>query len=279
MIGMHPELRGFPELSLFRAERVGELLENPSGFRGLKADLRTAGLARTLAQLHEGVQTEEAVARARVWLSERGAWRTANLFDYLLDCIAPAVGVEKSPENSSREDFLQRVTDSYPRARFVHLTRHPVPTVESMAQAWRGLNFWDLPEDLFYVHLLGIWLFTNARIKRLTDSLPPSRWLRIRSEDVLTRPREILPEVCRWLGIDDGVDSVDAMLHPEKSPFARFGPPNGPGGNDPGFLASPVPRPAKVPKTIAIPSDWVVDPWLLVAVVEMAAALGYGRRH
>jgi hypothetical protein len=278
MIGMHHQLFGFPELSLFRAEKIGDVLENPPGFRGFPAIARTAGLARALAQLHEGSQSDEAVTRAREWLRARSGWPTVDVFDHLFDCVSPAIAVEKSPENSSREDFLSRMVDSYPRARFVHLTRHPVTTVKSMARAWGGLGFWDVPDELFHLHLLGIWLFSHARIIRLTDSLPPDRWLRIRSEDVLGRPVEVLPELCRWLGVDDGPDAVDMMLHPERSPFARLGPPSGSGGNDPGFLESPHPRAVAAPESVEFPKEWTADPWFLLAVIQMAAALGYGRR-
>jgi hypothetical protein len=276
MIGMHPELFGFPELSIFRSEQVRGLLENPPGFRGLPSSSRTAGLARALAYFHEGDQSEGAVGRARRWLEERVDWASVAVFDHLLDLAAPAVGVEKSPEDSSREDFLGRLAAAYPRARYVHLTRHPVTTVQSMERAWSGLGFWDIPGELFNFHLLGIWLFTHLRIKRFTDALPPERWLRVRAEDLLATPRALLPEICRWLGVDDGEESVDAMVHPERSPFAHLGPAGAAGGNDPGFLFSPVMRPAQVPDSLQLPAEWTVDPWTYLAVVQLGHELGYG---
>lgn len=275
MIGMHPELYGFPELSLFRDVTVAQLLASPPGWRGLPARTRTAGLARALAELHEGKQDEASVWRARHWLECRPEWEAAAVFDHLLALVAPRVGLEKSPENSNREDYLERLETAYPRCRFLHVTRHPVTTVQSMYAAWSPLGLWMIPDELFHLHLLGTWLFHHARVKRFTESLPPDRWIRVRSEDVLNAPREELPRICRWLGIDHGDDAIEAMLHPEKSPYARLGPRNAMGGNDPGFLEAPVPRQAVLPTTLDIPKEWVVDPWLYVSVVEFAATLGY----
>jgi hypothetical protein len=144
-----------------------------------------------------------------------------------------------------------------------------------MYNAWKDANLWDVPPELFYQHLLGTWLFHHGRIKRFTDSLPPDRWIRVRSEDVLNSPRDFLPGICRWMGLDAGEDAVEAMLHPEKSPFARLGPKNALGGNDPGFLNEPAPHEAVNPDSLDIPADWTVDPWLHVAVVEFAGSIGY----
>jgi hypothetical protein len=52
--------------------------------------------------------------------------------------------------------------------------------------------------------------------------------------------------VCRWLGIRDDAEAIDAMMHPERSPFACFGPITALFGNDPNFLRGPEFRPHKV---------------------------------
>ena len=275
IIGMHPELYGFPELSLFRTPTVAGLIEDRQGQRGLPARARTAGLARAIAQVHDGRQDEESVASARQWLADRGDWDVALVFDHLLESVAPKIGFEKSPENSNREDYLQRLAASYPRARFLHVTRHPVTTARSMHRVWSKADMWDLPDELFHLHVLGTWLFNHARVKRFTASLPPDRWMRVRSEDVLNKPAETLPAICHWLGVDSGPEAMEAMAHPERSPFARLGPSNAMGGNDPGFLERPALREAEMPTTLDVPAEWIVDPWLHVAVVEFAASIGY----
>ncbi len=275
MVGTHPELYGFPELSLFRAASVGDLISPAS--QGRVAHSRTAGLERAIAELHQASQEEASVARARRWLADRVSWPVESVFDHLQSKILPRIAVEKSPENANREDYLERLARSYPRARFLHVTRHPVPTVRSMHEAWNAARLWEVPDQLFHLHLLGTWLFNHARIKQFTEALPPDRWMRVRSEDVLNAPRETLREICRWLGVDDGPSAIDSMLHPERSPYARIGPTSALGGNDPKFLRDPVPRETELPVSMDVPEDWTVDPWLHVAVVEFAASIGY--RH
>ncbi|MBV9661230.1 MAG: sulfotransferase [Acidimicrobiales bacterium] len=277
MIGMHPQLYGFPELSLWRGEKVRDLITDRPGSRGLRAQARTAGLARAIAEVFTGRQDLESVTWARQWLAERHDWDVACVFDQLQGRVAPLVALEKSPENSNREDYLSRLDHAYPHARYLHVTRHPVSTVRSMHQARKAMNLWDLPDELYHLHLLGTWLFHHGRIKTFTESLPPSRWMRVRSEDVLNAPEETLPRICRWLGLDCREGAIEAMRHPEKSPYSRLGPPNALGGNDPGFLESPSPRRVSAPASLELPPDWMVDPWTHVSVVEMASSLGY--RH
>jgi hypothetical protein len=275
MIGMHPDLYGFPELSLFRGSVVRDLITDRAGARGLPQRARTAGLARTIAELHEGRQDEDTVTRARRWLAEREDWEVPEVLDHLLGRVAPRVGIEKSPEDSNRQDYLERLDAAYPRARYLHVTRHPVPTVHSMYKAWFDQHLWDIPDDRFHLHLLGTWMFHHGRVKRFTAALPPDRWMRVRSEDVLNDPETTLPAICRWLGIDPGPEAVEAMMHPERSPFAKLGPSNALGGNDPKFLGAPVPKRAELPATLDLPEEWVVDPWLHVGLVEFAAGIGY----
>jgi hypothetical protein len=278
MVGMHPELYGFPELSLWRGEKVRDLIVDQPNSRGLSSQARTAGLARAVAEVLTDSQDVGAVEWARRWLEVRGEWDVACVFDELQARVSPLIALEKSPENSNRQDYLDRLSAAYPGARFLHVTRHPVPTVRSMYRAWKPMNLWDLPDELYHLHLLGTWLFQHGRIRSFTGSLPPERWMLVRSEDVLNAPEETLTRICRWLGIDSGAEAVEAMRHPEKSPFARVGPETALGGNDPGFLASPVPRATEVPASLDLPAEWKVDPWTHVAMVEMAGALGYHHR-
>ncbi|HTW98852.1 MAG TPA: sulfotransferase [Acidimicrobiales bacterium] len=276
MIGMHPQVYGFPELALFRAEHVGGLLVNPPGFRGLGAPQRMSGLVRAIAQLHEGCQDAASTARARAWLAERRSWEVSWVLDHLLELVDPLVGLEKSPEDSNRRDYLARIERCYPRARYLHLTRHPLTTVDSMHRAWASARLWDVPDELLHTQLLGFWLFHHDRVRRFTASLPRDRSLRVRSEDVLNDPRPTLRRICAWLGLRLDGEAIEAMLHPDRSPFARIGPRGALGGNDPGFLADPVPRATHLPERFDPPGEWMLDPWMQVAVVELAAELGYG---
>ncbi len=275
MLGEHPELCGFPELALFRKDTVDELLTDPPGWKGPATQLRLAGVFRALAEHHDGGQTPETIAAAVRWVEARRSWTVADLLDHLLGLAAPRIGLEKSPENSSREEYLVRLSVAYPRARFLHLTRHPVPSVASMHRVWSDKAYWRVPPELFHHFCLGVWYYQHARIQQFIAGLPPDRGLRVRSEDVLNDPGQTLQRICRWIGIESGPGTLDAMRHPERSPYARTGPEGALGGWDAGFMHDPLLRTAELPASFDFPSNWILEPWLQLASLELATRFGY----
>jgi hypothetical protein len=279
MIGQHPDLCGFPELAVFRRSTLGEMLTDPPKWKGQPTRLRLAGLYRALAQHHHGTQSAETIADSVAWVAARRSWAPADILDHLLALAGPRVGIEKSPENSSREEYLQRLVAAYPRARFLHLTRHPVSSVASMYKVWHEKDFWNVPPELFHHFCVGVWYFQNQRIHRLVTSLPPDRAHTLRSEALLNTPAQVLPQICRWLGLDANEQAIEAMRHPENSPYARIGPPGALGGADSEFLSDPLLRPTAEPDSLDFPTEWRVDPWLQLAAIELAHRFGYTRTH
>lgn len=275
MLGQHPELCVFPELALFRRDTVGELLADPPGWRGAPAHQRMAGVYRALAEHHGGAQTSDTVEAAALWVEARSAWSVAELLDHLLELAAPQAGIEKSPESSGREEYLARLVAAYPRARYLHVTRHPLTSVASMHRAWAGRDYWEVAPALFHHFCLGVWYFQHRRIDELVGSLPPERALQVRSEDVVNDPAGSLPPVCRWLGIDAGPKAIEAMSHPEDSTYAVLGPESAAGGWDAGFLSSPGLKRVEEPDSLDLPGGWCADPWLDLASRELARRLGY----
>lgn len=274
MLGQHPRLYGFPELRLFRADDVAGLLREPAPGRGPPACERTAGLVRALAQLHEGSQSGEAAERAFEWLRGRSEWSVGSLLEYLLESVAPRIGVEKSPETSRSDAAMRRMLRACPEARFIHLVRHPYSTVASMRAAWSGLRYWDVPAEREAAHCLAVWCEQHRRIAALADVLPAERYLRVRAEEVLDAPAVMLPVVCRWLGIEDAPEAVERMMSPERSPYASPGPQNARGGLDPSFLERPRLRPPRrsVPELLPAKDD---DKELWRAATVLARQFGY----
>jgi hypothetical protein len=276
MIGQHPQLHSFPELSLFRAEVVEDLLIDPPGWLGSPSRNRVGGLLRALAQEHDGTQDETAIERALDWLADRKDWPVAMVLDHLLGSVAPLTGVEKSPENSSRDSFLARMSAAYPRARYVHLVRHPVSTVQSMHSSWATRGWWRVEPDVFHQFCWSLWYFQHKRISDFGKTLPPDRFVRIRGEEVVNSPDSTLTGLCRWLGVDTSVDAVELMKAPERSPYAALGPQNARGGGDLSFLGAPVLRSADLPESVSPPADWRLDPWSILMVLRLATEFGYG---
>jgi len=283
MIGCHPELYGFPELLLWTAGTVGELLADPLREGSVTAPAFPAGLVRAIAELHDGAQGPGEVAAARTWLLARQSWPTCAVQDHLLDLAAPRHGVEKSPQTATGKDALERASRAYPRARFIHLTRHPATALHSINEHWlwsrrmRGLPA-GLPPEMAtqqWVACAATWLVAHRNALEFGGRISPGRMLRIRGEDVLAHPRRELTRVARWLGVSDEPQAVGQMLHPERGVFTKQGPPGARYGNDTKFIDQPVPHPVRCPEGHRLPASIRLPPPLVIKVEQLAAQLGY----
>ena len=70
---------------------------------------------------------------------------------------------------------------------------------------------------------------------------------------------------------------IEAMLHPEASPFACPGPEGSGiiGGYDPEFLRNPIPHPVSAPPALEPPAGWTGNGALWNQAADLAAQLGY----
>jgi Sulfotransferase family len=280
MVGQHPELAGLPELKLFAYPTIAKLEASLSPYwtkRGITH--RSPGLVRALALLEFGDQGLRGLAAAREWLHARADWSGAQVLDVLLAHLTPREAVEKSPENVAADSTLQDLNIAYPRARYLHLTRHPLTTQASMARHRERLTMpatlGDPTSDV------AAWCDAHLRILDFAAKQSRRRVLRVRAEDVLNYPVPTLRAIARWLAIREDDDAIDAMRHPEASPFAQPGP-NGSGvigGHDPTFLTNPLPRRVNLPLSVEQPPDWQGSPRLWGTTIDLARHLGYGTRN
>ncbi|WPL24542.1 hypothetical protein Thiofri_04762 [Thiorhodovibrio frisius] len=263
MIGEHPDLYCFPELHLFVAQTVAEVIERESKNGHYSGP---QGLLRAIAELREGRQTTSGIIRAGLWLNARRDWTVKQLFDELLAAVEPAIGIEKSPVTSMRVAFLNNVRHCYPKAKYLHLTRHPVSTRLSMQEFFserktlRRLT--ERTRSLEMDHML-IWYHMHRNILEFSSNLPDGQVFRIKGEDLLSSPDLYLPQIADWLGVRTDREAIEQMKHPENSPYARIGPMHARGGNDGKFMSSPNLRQTQVPEPSldaffeAEPTQWI----------------------
>jgi hypothetical protein len=277
MIGQHPDLVGLPELKLFAYPTIAEMeVSLPRYWRDRGFTHRSPGLVRALAQFEFGGQTLENIDRARAWLAERPHWSGAHVFDVLQSRLQPRSVVEKSPENVATPAALRRITRAYPRARYLHLTRHPMTTQRSMVEHLRR-TVPSHPLDGQPMAGVAAWLEVHARIERFCAKLPAGRIMRVRAEDVLNNPECQLAAIAGWLGLSSDAAAIAAMRHPEASLFASFGPGGSgvTGGHDPGFLRDPIPRAAILPHSVEPPPGWQGEARLWQRTKALAGRFGY----
>lgn len=281
MLGQHPQCFGLPELCLFNVDVLRELWIRDTDEIGDEARSRQ-GLLRAVAEIYGGEQSAAAVTMAMHWAAAREDRTTASVYQELVAKIAPLVAVEKSPAYTVSVRRMLAIHAAFPEARFLHLVRHPVGQCKSVMSMNEGafalyVNSIEFQDDRAIVEPQYAWHDLNINILNFLDTVPSEQQMRIRGEDIMSDPRRHLAAICRWLGIRDDEAAVDEMMHPERSPFACFGPINALFGNDPNFLRGPTFRPHKVKiPPLDRPVPWRDDgKGLHPRVVELAQEFGY----
>ncbi len=283
MLGLHPQAFGLPELCLFNVELLvdlwkgsqqGEIAENGSMVRH--------GILRAVAEIYAGEQSTASINMATRWCCAREERTTAEVFQELVAKLDPLVAVEKSPSYTMSVLRLRSLYRAFPDARFVHLVRHPVAQAKSVMAINDGaftikVNAIEISAERAILEPQIAWYDINMNILDFLDEVPAAQQLRMRGEDIMADPRRQLAVIARWAGLRDDDEAVEQMMHPERSPFACFGPINALFGNDPNFLSGPTFR----PHTPKVPSLDKAVPWrddgagLYGQVKSLAREFGY----
>jgi hypothetical protein len=99
--------------------------------------------------------------------------------------------IEKTPNHAL---FMPRITSLYPETRFIHVLRHPVPSIFS-----RKINFpfnHDIPLD----ELAQRWRDMASSIEEFR-ALKPHAIMTVRYEDIASDPLSEMAKICLFLGI------------------------------------------------------------------------------
>jgi len=278
VLGQHPQAYGTPELNLFVEDDVQELWARLSGRR----QFMIHGILRMVAQLYGGEQDTLTIDMARRWLLRRLASSTAEVYQELCEKVAPLRIIDKSPVYPTSPRNLNRIHAAFPDAHYLHLVRHPRTQGESVMKLSGGM-FAIMADSFDYETLPPTldpqisWLSVQQNINRFLEHIPPEQQMRMRGEDFLKNLEQNLTACCQWLGLSVDPSAMEAMRHPEASPYAVEGPFGARLGNDINFLHSPKLRDTKVPNAFLDgPLPWRPDcRGLKQEVVELARSFGY----
>lgn len=277
VLGQHPALYAVPELNLFLADTVGELLD----VFDLGQGGHSHGLLRALAQLDFGGQTDEGVATARDWLEARRAAPTSEVLQHLSARVAPKRLVVPDAESPLRPMDLQRIAAATPRIECIHLLRHPWSQGVLLHASSQGKLF--VPQD-YKDHSLRpplldpqiCWLRAEHNLRALFSVQAPLLHLRGEAldEDFDAAARLL----CDALGISSDSASLAAMRNADHWVFAGHGPRSAPYGLEPEaletFAAETLDLAAATSLTAALP--WRPDGKSFAAEVQsQACASGY----
>jgi hypothetical protein len=275
MLAGHPQLYGFPEMLIFTAPTVGEILKGVGrpAYAGW-IEFGNIGISRAVAQIHEGSQSSAAVERAMGWLQAHSDWESVALMNHLLRRVQPKIGLEKSPDTVSSERALNACLQAYPQSMYLHLTRHPVSTVQSMQKHWARLFPQEMSKQMRSRVCLMSWYTCHLRIVKAMLNLPGDQWMRVRAEDLLREPWIWLPRVLDRLSLDHDNIMIEQMMQTDKWRFAQYSPGAGSGG-DYSFMRNPALRPVPAPAAELDSPSWVITDEVRRRITVLAKYLGY----
>lgn len=305
MLGQHPQMFGLPETHLFG----DETMEQWQARAAQETYQMSHGLLRAVAQICFKRQTEHSVTMAAAWLRRRSCYTSGMVFEELAREVYPSVLIDKSPSMVYEIESMRRAYRFFPEARFLHLVRHPRTYCESVLTYLQTLSKPEYQprerkEEIGQVpgwisHLASFpyhpahkpspdqlaagmdpqagWYVLNTHVVTFLKSIPAVQWIVVRGEDLLQDPESSLSAVAEWLGVRTDRQAVRQMMHPEQSPFARFGPRGARLGNDIRFLESPaLHRQRMLSPGLDDPLPWRPDGGgFLPEVVQLARRLGY----
>jgi Sulfotransferase family len=278
MLGQNPDAYGVPELNLFLADELKALVEELTGYR----QIQLHGLLRIVSHLYSGEQTLKSLEMARRWMLARLDQGTSQVYVELCKKVAPLRIVDKSPVYSLKPEYLDRINKAFPEAYYLHLVRHPRTQGESIMKVAKGLmailaNSIDYTTDPPTIDPQISWVNIQHNILDFLQKIPEERKLQMHGEIMLNKREKSLVKICQWLGMSHDEHAIDAMLHPEDSPFACLGPLGAHLGNDINFLRSPGLRDGEILYSSlegALP--WRSDGKTFSEdTLKIAAALGY----
>jgi len=245
MIGQHPEMHAFPELQVFGH---GSLLDMMTQNQESLDRMGSPGSIRSIAEVHEQLQTNESCTRAWLWIQKNAHMTPVEFFDYLREKINPLIAVEKTPPNTLKISRIREIMTAYPNARYLHLTRSVIGNHRSLKEYLASMDKLLKSKDsdqltakaISRQYPASIWLVSHHNILTTKPIIKQGHYLRVKGEDILNSPFKMLRQFCQWMEIDSSSSCIEAMMRPHESPYACIGPRIAYGGNDGKFMRQPV---------------------------------------
>jgi len=121
------------------------------------------------------------------------------------------------------------------------------------------------------------WMVQNMAITTFLDVVPIDQKLRVRGEELINDTDHCLSRIAKWLQLRTDEEALDSMKHPERWPYAFYGPPGARLGSGRPFLDSPSLRPASLRDYgLDGPLEWRSDgEGFSAEVKELARDFGY----
>ncbi len=196
MLAGHPALFAAAELQLLC---FNTLQERRNAFSG-KHSLWLEGTIRAIMETRHC--HADAARRVMEEFESKGQ-TTRQFYGQLQQWLAPQMLVDKSPAYVCDMRTLEKAERDFDGAIYLHLVRHPYAMVRSF-ERYHMEQVLFLKEHPFTPRQLGelIWTISHQNTLEFLKTVPAGRQYRIRFEDMVYRPREIMEGMCSTLGLE-----------------------------------------------------------------------------
>jgi amino acid adenylation domain-containing protein len=267
MLAGHPALFAAPELQLLCFDT---LEQRAAAFSG-RFSAWLEGTVRTVMEL-DGTDADG--AKARIDAHRRAGMTAKAMYAELQYRIGDMLLIDKSPSYALDPAVLRNAEDGFVEPVYIHLVRDPVSMIRSFQSYHMDQILWlddhDVPARLLAE---AVWTLSHRNIVDLLATVPSHRWLRVRFEDLVSRPHEVMRDIARTLGVEYDERLVDPYTDLESKMVDGIFDASTPMG-DTRLLER-----RRIDPTVA--QQWHDDARfeLGAPTIELAQAFGYGDGH
>jgi hypothetical protein len=210
MLAGHSQLFAAAELQLLGFQ---SLAERAAAYVG-RFKPWTEGLIRALMEIHG---CDAGVAREMVLTLLERELTTKACYQELQNAVAPRVLVDKSPSYVLDPEVLRKAEGDFAGARYIHLVRHPVASIDSFLN-YHMEQVLYLYEHDFTARSLGelVWLVSHRNTVEFLKDIPAQRWCRIRYEDLVREPEVTMQKISKAIGVDFEEATIRPYEHMDK---------------------------------------------------------------
>lgn len=210
MLAGHPKIFAAPELQLLG---FNHLMDRKQAFTG-KFSLWLEGTIRCIKEI-KGCDAEE--AKRIMDDFERENLSTKDFYRVLQEWIAPKILSDKSPAYVLDLETLKRAEEDFDQALYIHLVRHPYPMIRSF-ESYHFDQVLYMPEHPFSPRQLGelVWLVSHQNTLEFLRSVPEERQYRMRFEDLVNDPKNLMEEMCEKINLEFHPDLLRPYENKEK---------------------------------------------------------------
>jgi phthiocerol/phenolphthiocerol synthesis type-I polyketide synthase E len=191
MLAGHPRLFCPPELRLLSFRSIDEWARKrllPFSREGI------------VIALMEVMNIGENECRALVEEMVQKNMSIREVYHILQQAVGDRILVDKTPRYSMHLETLEYAEEIFDKPKYIHLVRHPYPVIESFMRNRFEKLFLEEDVDSF---LLAdkIWNVYNRNVIQFSKTIEPDRYHLVPYETVVSQPKEIMKNICEFLGI------------------------------------------------------------------------------